>query len=325
MELPTGRKWGLRTRLLVAGAGFAVWVVVLLIGSQIMDSITDWEDRGKPKPITALNLPRDQGAVLGERLDGTVKEDPNAVTTTPEPAKPLPKLEPKKPDPQPQKTTPRPATPAPAPSAPAQPQPQPQPTPRPTPAPPKPKPVARITVPDLVGRTLPNARRQLAGLRAVSANCPVATCLVLRQNVSPGARLQRGNRVSLTLGARVPGLFRKSVSQARAILGQSGLNLAATPRGCGGVNSICRVRNWSPSGQLVALRSRVSIDVDIMVPDVRGQTTAQARTILQAAGLNSTVRRDGDTCSDQTCIVRRSYPRTSQWVAQDVAVTLILR
>jgi len=156
----------------------------------------------------------------------------------------------------------------------------------------------RVAVPEVVGFTLERAQASVtdAGLtvgEVTQANSDtVDTGLVISQSPEPGTEVDEQARVSLVVssGAKesaVPTLVGLSLDEARNALIDAGLQLGDVKRVPSPENRNTVVKADPREGTTVPVDSRVNLEVasgENDVPNVKGKTAEEARSILQQAG-----------------------------------------
>ena len=197
-----------------------------------------------------------------------------------------------------------------------------------------------IKVPSVTGLPFDDAVRRLAerGLRGVKGGdrfheaSPKGT--VLEQSPAAGARDVEGAQITLTVSAgqqsaKIPALNGMARADAERALEEAGFDL-------GGV--IERPSN-SPAGQVIESNPRAGAEVTIpaavslivsagptvvLIPNVVGQSVAQAKLAIENAGLLvSDVRTpEGDPLSDVTAIVTATIPASGAQVAAGSKVSI---
>jgi serine/threonine-protein kinase len=198
-----------------------------------------------------------------------------------------------------------------------------------------------IRVPNVTGLAFDDAVRRLAerGLQGVKgeerfhAASPKGT--VLEQNPAAGSRDVEGASITLAVSigqqfGKVPALVGLSREDAQRRLEGEGFDLG----------DVVERPSQSPAGQVVDSRPRGGADLPIpgtvsivvsagpttiLVPNVIGRTVAQARSILEAAGLSvSEVRTaSGETLNDDNAVVAEQTPGATAQVATGQRVSLV--
>ena len=165
-----------------------------------------------------------------------------------------------------------------------------------------------VTVPDVTGQTqaaaISTLRRQgLSPVVSVSANAHVASGLVIGTTPPRGTSVHKGARVSVFVSSgaesvAVPNVVHKPSSQALKILSQKGLQPTAQNEPSETVGRGLVVSTDPTAGVGVQVGSPVTVLVssgprEASVPEVSGETQANATATISAAGLKvSTVKRE---------------------------------
>ncbi|MHB8669515.1 MAG: Stk1 family PASTA domain-containing Ser/Thr kinase [Acidimicrobiales bacterium] len=184
---------------------------------------------------------------------------------------------------------------------------------------------APVTVPDVRGRTLADARQvlSLAGLRdserTQASDQPKDQ--VLDQSPAAGAALHRGDTVTLTVSAgpqqvSIPDVVGKDVATATNQLGTLGLVTNTSNEPSDTVDKGKVTRTDPPAGTQVAKGSTVTVFVSsgpasVRVPTVVGETQAQATDTLTRAGFNVSVQYALVTSSAEVGRVIDQSPRNT--------------
>jgi len=163
-------------------------------------------------------------------------------------------------------------------------------------------PLPTVTVPDLRGRPVGEARAVLVELRLRSGG-PIdqpsdrQPGTVLEQEPAPGAQVERGTLVRLWVATAVPPIAvpdvrRRQLEEARAILREAGLRPGEVRDRPSGEQPGTVLEQRPAPGAQVAPDTLVQLWVAIgaltvRVPDVRGQPLEQARATLARARLAS--------------------------------------
>ncbi len=184
--------------------------------------------------------------------------------------------------------------------------------------------VPEVEMPDLVGRTLPQAEliSQQAGLtiavteRAYSPTVPQD--IVLSQDQPPGKRVKRGRRIGvvLSLGAQlatVPDVVRRTLQEAQLALEGSGLQTGTLQEGYDEIAKAGTViRQDPPAGSRVPLDTPVLLLISrgpalVEMPSLVGRTLADARKLLEERGLVIThVRTVATTAAEPGTVMEQS-------------------
>lgn len=186
--------------------------------------------------------------------------------------------------------------------------------------------VPEVEMPDLVGRTLPQAEliSQQAGLtiavteRAYSST--VSQDIVLSQDQPPGKRVKRGRSVGvvLSLGAQlvtVPDLVRRTLQEAQLALEGAGLQAGTLQEGYDEIAKAGTViRQDPPAGSRVPLDTPVLLVISrgpaqVEMPSLVGRTLADARQLLEERGLVIThIRTVATTAAEPGTVLEQSPP-----------------
>ncbi len=162
--------------------------------------------------------------------------------------------------------------------------------------------VPEVEMPDLVGRTLPQAEliARQAGLavevteRAYDPNAPADT--VIAQDQPAGRRLKRGRVVGITvsMGSKlvdVPDVTRRPLQEAQLMLEEAGLRAGALQEGHDDlVKPGSVIRQEPPAGSRVPADSQVSLLISrgpnvVEMPGLVGLTLTEARQRLEELGM----------------------------------------
>ncbi|HEY6213428.1 MAG TPA: PASTA domain-containing protein [Vicinamibacterales bacterium] len=198
-----------------------------------------------------------------------------------------------------------------------------------------------IRVPNVTGLSFDDAVRRLAerGLRGMKgeerfhAASPKGT--VLEQSPEAGARDVEGAQVTLVVSVgqqtgKVPSIVGLSREDAQRRLESEGFELG----------EVTERPSQNPAGQVIDSRPRQGADAPVpssvalvvsagptvvLVPDVIGKSVAQARSILESAGLAvSDVRTpEGDPLNDDKAIVAEQTPGATAQVATGQRIALV--
>ncbi len=160
----------------------------------------------------------------------------------------------------------------------------------------------RVIVPDVTGRTEALATRALRaqGLTPAAAPVPsteVGAGLVISESPAAGTLVQRGARVGLVVStgpgtAGVPEVKGLTSAQAERKLTQAGFKPTAQSRSSTTVPAGTVIATEPSQGVAVVAGSPVTVFVSsgppqVDVPEVTGQSEAEARATLRAAGLHA--------------------------------------
>ena len=198
-----------------------------------------------------------------------------------------------------------------------------------------------IQVPNVTGLTFDDAGRRLAerGLRGVKGEerfhgaSPKGT--VLEQNPSAGSHDVEGATVTLTVSigqqfSKVPAVAGLSREDAQRRLESAGFE----------VGEVTERPSQTPAGQVIDSRPRAGADSPVpgtvslvvsagptvvLVPNVVGRSVAQARSILEAAGLSVADVRSaaGGVVSDENAIVSEQTPGATAQVPAGQRISLV--
>jgi eukaryotic-like serine/threonine-protein kinase len=192
-----------------------------------------------------------------------------------------------------------------------------------------------ISVPDVRGLTESEARTALEEFKVEIKKAPdplIPAGRVSSQDPAPRLRIAPGSIVVLTISegvgqTSVPlGLIGKSLDEARAILQAAGLtisrtNAVDTDQAPGTVVAVL-----PGMGSTVELGSGVVLDVasgNVVVPDVRGKSEIEARTILTQAGFKPQVIQAYDESKGEGVVLAQAPdPGTSRTIGSTVTITI---
>lgn len=192
-----------------------------------------------------------------------------------------------------------------------------------------------LSVPDVRGLTESEARNALSDFKVEVKNAPDP--LIPRGRVSsqdPGARtrITPGSIVVITISegvgqTTVPlGLVGKSLDEARAILQAAGLTISRT-NAVDSDQPTGRVLAVLPTeGSTIEIGSGVVLDVasgSVNVPDVRGKTEIEARTILTQSGFTPQVIEAYDAAQPEGVVLAQAPdPGTLRTLGSTVTITI---
>jgi beta-lactam-binding protein with PASTA domain len=160
----------------------------------------------------------------------------------------------------------------------------------------------RVTVPDVIRRTEALAIEALRAQGLTPAPTPAASTdvgvgLVISQGPAAGTEVQRGARVNLVVSsgpgtAGVPEVKGLTSAQAERKLTQAGFKPTAQNRSSTSVPAGTVIDTEPSQGVAVVAGSPVTVFVStgppqVDVPEVTGQSEAEARATLRAAGLHA--------------------------------------
>lgn len=190
--------------------------------------------------------------------------------------------------------------------------------------------VPEVEIPDLVGRTLPQAEMiaQQAGLtiavteRAHSPTVPQDT--ILSQDQPAGKRVKQGRRIGvvLSLGAQlvtVPDLVRRTLQEAQLALEGAGLQVGTLQEGHDEiVKAGTVIRQDPPAGARVPLDTPVMLVISrgpplVAMPSLVGRALAEARQLLEEQGLVVThVRMVATAAAEPGTVLEQSPPAATR-------------
>ena len=156
----------------------------------------------------------------------------------------------------------------------------------------------RVPVPEVVGLTQARAEAAVTGAGLTVGDVTqensdtVDKGLVIRQSPEPGTEIDQAKPVNLVIssGAKesaVPTLVGLSLDEARNALIDAGLQLGTIKQVPSGENRNTVVKATPPEGTTVPVDTKVNLEVasgETKVPNVRGKTAEEARSILEQAG-----------------------------------------
>jgi eukaryotic-like serine/threonine-protein kinase len=195
-----------------------------------------------------------------------------------------------------------------------------------------------VTVPDVTGQTQAAAtstlrREGLSPVISVSANAHVASGLVIGTTPPRGTSVHKGARVSVFVSSgaesvAVPNVVHKPSAQALKILSQKGLQPTAQNEPSETVGTGLVVSTDPTAGVGVQVGSPVTVLVssgprEASVPEVSGETHANATATISAAGLKvSTVKREVSEPAAGTVISQN--PAAGTQVKPGSTVTIVV-
>jgi len=198
-----------------------------------------------------------------------------------------------------------------------------------------------IRVPNVTGLAFDDAVRRLAerGLRGIKgeerfhAASPKGT--VLEQSPAAGARDVEGAQVTLVVSigqqsGKVPTIMGLSREDAQRRLESEGFELG----------DVTERPSQSPAGQVIDSRPRAGTEAPIpspvalvvssgptvvLVPDVVGKTVAQAKYVLESAGvtLGEVRTPDGNALKDDNAIISEQTPGATAQVAAGQRISVV--
>ncbi|MFG3184364.1 Stk1 family PASTA domain-containing Ser/Thr kinase [Streptomyces nigra] len=182
----------------------------------------------------------------------------------------------------------------------------------------------KVTVPSVIGISLENAREKLEGddfqftikteTREVSAEEPGT---VLDQDPQRGEEVEKGSTITLTVAkeqeqSTVPDVVGRTCDEAKAQMQDNDLTGNCTEVETQDPNQVGKVISTSPAaGSKVDKNSTVTIQIGkqaeqkAQVPNVVGQTVAQAKQTLQQAGFTNIQFENGSDQNDNALVVRQ--------------------
>lgn len=182
----------------------------------------------------------------------------------------------------------------------------------------------KVTVPSVIGISLEDAREKLEGddfqftikteTREVSAEEPGT---VLDQDPQRGEEVEKGSTITLTVAkeqeqSTVPDVVGRTCDEAKAQMQDNDLTGNCTEVETQDPNQVGKVISTSPAaGSKVDKNSTVTIQIGkqaeqkAQVPNVVGQTVAQAKQTLQQAGFTNIQFENGSDQNDNALVVRQ--------------------
>ncbi|MFJ6927175.1 Stk1 family PASTA domain-containing Ser/Thr kinase [Streptomyces nigra] len=182
----------------------------------------------------------------------------------------------------------------------------------------------KVTVPSVIGISLEDAREKLEGddfqftikteTREVSAEEPGT---VLDQDPQRGEEVEKGSTITLTVAkeqvqSTVPNVVGRTCDEAKAQMQDNDLTGNCTEVETQDPNQVGKVISTSPTaGSKVDKNSTVTIQIGkqaeqkAQVPNVVGQTVAQAKQTLQQAGFTNIQFENGSDQNDNALVVRQ--------------------
>jgi beta-lactam-binding protein with PASTA domain len=147
----------------------------------------------------------------------------------------------------------------------------------------------QASVPHVVGGTYAEAKAKLEAAGLVASTTEEPKGVVTRQDPAAETLVKKGSKVALgfgdpAAGIKVPNLVGRTFEEARENLAALGLKIAPSKETTG------RVESQDPPADTPAERgSTVTVTLreadQVKVPDLAGKTYAEAREVLEAAGL----------------------------------------
>ncbi|MEV8088880.1 Stk1 family PASTA domain-containing Ser/Thr kinase [Streptomyces nigra] len=182
----------------------------------------------------------------------------------------------------------------------------------------------KVTVPSVIGISLEDAREKLEGddfqftikteTREVAAEEPGT---VLDQDPARGEEVEKGSTITLTVAkeqvqSTVPDVAGRTCDEAKAQMQDSDLTGNCTEVETQDPNQVGKVISTSPTaGSKVDKNSTVTIQIGkqaaqkAQVPNVVGQTVAQAKQTLAQAGFTNIQFENGSDQNDNALVVRQ--------------------
>lgn len=209
-----------------------------------------------------------------------------------------------------------------------------------------------LTVPDLRGRTLEEARFALSS-RSLTAEISeerehsqeIDVDLVLRSDPAAGSRLKRGRTVRLVLSSGfervlVPDLLNKSLREAELLGDQRDFRVGNINRAYSEAVPIGRIIAQNPAPHTALVTETVDVLVSagphpslMLIPDMDGKPVLPIRDALRAKGLNVEIYPRGgnedisnaDPFQLRRMYVYRQWPPAGSFMDMASAETIILR
>lgn len=164
-----------------------------------------------------------------------------------------------------------------------------------------------ITAPNVVGETSDNATSKLmkagfepSGNNAYEYSDKIGVGRVISQFPEPGEPVRKGSAFTLRISkgpetVQIPDVYNKPATEATATLDQAGLKVTINEEFNDSIAAGVVIRTTPPAGTPVNKGSKVTVVVSkgpelIAVPRVIGKGEAEAKTILQQAGLTPQVQ-----------------------------------
>ncbi|MFJ4687785.1 Stk1 family PASTA domain-containing Ser/Thr kinase [Streptomyces sp. NPDC091377] len=184
----------------------------------------------------------------------------------------------------------------------------------------------KVAVPSVIGETLEDAKAKLEGddyefvVKTETKETTEEPNTVLEQDPGLGKEVEKGSTITLTIAkeveqATVPSVVGQSCEAAQAQLEANDLTGTCTEVPTTDQNQNGKVIETTPgAGSPVDKGSTVTLKVgkfeeekeEVQVPEVRNQTVAQARQILQAAGFTNIQFAPGSDQGDNALVVNQS-------------------
>ena len=196
-----------------------------------------------------------------------------------------------------------------------------------------------VQLPDVVGKPQDQATAilQQAGFTVNSITQNSSTVPqgnVITTNPPPGATVGQGSAVQLVVSSgkqqvQIPSVVGQSPSAAGQTLGQLGLQVLQSSEASTSIKAGQVTRTDPPAGQMVPVGSTVTVFVSTgspqaQVPNVVGDTQADAATALQGAGLQANFVTVPVSKRSQDGIVQSQDPSGGTTVNQGSTVTVVV-
>jgi serine/threonine-protein kinase len=197
----------------------------------------------------------------------------------------------------------------------------------------------KVVVPPVVGEQLNTARtvlqnRGFTTINVINASDATAAGTVFGENPVAGTKVATSTPVTLTVSTgpgsvNVPSVLGDTVKQARQLLSQAGLKVGAIRHQNSTTSPAGQVTDTSPTaGQSVPVGSKITLVVSsgpakVTVPDVTGESEAQAKSDLHAAGFQVATTSQPSSSAQPGSVLSQSPSGNSQAV-QGSTVTIIV-
>ena len=177
------------------------------------------------------------------------------------------------------------------------------------------------TVPNVVGQSFDNANTLLttAGFKVAKLEQPsdqVPTGIIVSSNPAAGAKAAKGSPVTVTVSTgaqkvKVPNVVGQDQGTAANQLGQAGFSTKIVTAASDTVAAGKVIKTDPAAGTDLAKGSTVTVTVSsgpakIAVPDVTGQTQANAVSTLSNAGFNVTVNTQSSSAANAGKVINQS-------------------
>jgi eukaryotic-like serine/threonine-protein kinase len=200
------------------------------------------------------------------------------------------------------------------------------------------EPVDQVTVPNVVGKPVDQAKAELEALEfevtTSSENSELPANQVISQDPPATTEADKGSRVRLTFSAgpepvEVPDVVGQSQTDASRTLTEAGFLVNAVPVEDNEVDEGLVVSQDPPAGQQIAKGSQVTINVSsgaglIAVTDVTNQSENTARSNLQRAGFTNIQSRQEASGDIAPGTVIRTDPAAGTEIAAGDPIALIV-